>query len=172
MGFTVIRGGDVEAVGSLAEARESAASVLGRERATALVSEKGAVVPLGNGAALVVRPSACDECSEEYGPCEEHGEVLVQREGASLRTGSESTVVQVEDCVGLGVELSAGERELLAEAKRALSGSERWIDDTDLAEALSETARDVAARLPEGVAMWSDDGYRIVRMREHCPLMD
>jgi hypothetical protein len=39
----------------------------------------------------------CEECSEDYGPCEDHCEVVIVREGASSRTADDLAATFVED---------------------------------------------------------------------------
>lgn len=115
------------------------------------------------------------ECSDEYGPCERHGETLVVREGASQRTADDLTLVLIDDLLACGAELSAMGRftldELTAAAERdrdPVSGC-MWFADSDVADA----ARDLAWQLENYVAdLWviHEDGYRIVRPSDDCPL--
>ena len=108
---------------------------------------------------------AC-ECSEDYGPCELHCDLLAGREGASLRTADQLARVFVDDAVDAGVVLDAEDVAFLAEVDAALDAAEdaclsTWLDD-DLSQQLSDFARDVEGRL-EAWVIW-DDGYRIVRV--------
>lgn len=105
------------------------------------------------------------ECSDEYGPCETHGLVVAQRDGAGARrTADELLQVFVEDAVGLGVTLTDDECAVVSHVDTELNGSQHWLDDADLSEALAELALDVEMRLPDGLAVYWDDGYRIVQM--------
>lgn len=109
------------------------------------------------------------ECSEEYGPCEDHGETLVVREGASTRTADESALCLIDDLVGLGAaELSPYGAVVVDQARAALDdGRDRgsWIDPDHYAN-LAEELYEVAFQLEcsaSGVLVFHDDGYRIVR---------
>lgn len=116
----------------------------------------------------------CD-CSEEYGPCELHGETLCQREGASLRTADDLVMVLIDDLVGCGAELSAWGREQydrlsaqLESDRNPISGC-GWFSNPDDGEA----ARSLADQLESYVAdlcVIRDDGYRIVRPSDDCSL--
>lgn len=70
------------------------------------------------------------ECSEEYGPCEDHSEVLAQREGASTRTADELLAVFIgdaEDIIGRPItehDASA----VAAEYWDATDNAGGWID--------------------------------------------
>lgn len=105
-------------------------------------------------------------CSEDYGPCEEHGDVLAQREGASLRTSDELALTFIGDALGVGGELSPYGRDVYDQAGEALSDG--WVDNGDLADELHELVRQVEASLGYWVT-W-DDGYRIVRVLPGSPL--
>lgn len=116
------------------------------------------------------------ECSDEYGPCEQHGDTLVVREGASQRTGDEVTMVLISDLTEVGAALSAAdkaeyERLMLAldDARDSASGC-AWFSDSDDAD----SANDLAQRVESGLSdLWviRDDGYRIVRPHADCPLV-
>jgi hypothetical protein len=115
------------------------------------------------------------ECSDEYGPCELHGQTLVIREGASQRTADDLTLVLIDDLVSVGAELSAFGR---LELERLTAAAERdrdpvsgcmWFSDPDDADA----ARTLADQLESYVAdlcVIHDDGYRIVKPAADCPL--
>jgi hypothetical protein len=116
----------------------------------------------------------CD-CSDEHGPCEQHGDVLVAREGASLHTADELAIIEIGDLVSLGAELSVwGRAEYVRlavqlEADRDATSGVAWFSDPDDGEA----ARALADQLESYVAdLWivHDDGYRIVRAHDDCPL--
>ena len=76
----------------------------------------------------------CD-CSDKYGPCELHGETLVQREGASTRTADELVLVLCHDLVDLGAQLSPYGANVLARADeyaeqcRSATSGTMWFDD-------------------------------------------
>lgn len=119
--------------------------------------------------------TACD-CSDEFGPCEQHGETLVVREGASLHTADELTMIEIEDLVSVGAEISVWGREefkrLTAqlEADRDSTSGAAWFENPDDAEA----ARDLVFQLENYVAdlmVIHDDGYRIVKPSDDCPLI-
>lgn len=114
------------------------------------------------------------ECSDEYGPCEQHGDTLVVREGASQRTGDELTMVLISDLVEAGVELSTEakaeyERLMLAleDARDSHSGT-AWFSGPEDAYSASDLAREVEGNTDLWVI--HDDGYRIVRPHADCPL--
>lgn len=115
-------------------------------------------------------------CSED-GPCEAHADFLVIREGASLHTGDELTLLLVTDLVDCGVILSEADADELKRLEAALeadwnpeSGTS-WFSDRDNAEA----AEDLASRVEsEGGDLWvmHNDGYVIARPHDDCPLTD
>ena len=113
----------------------------------------------------------CQECSVECGPCEQHGETLVQREGASCRTADELALLYLFDMAELGQgELSpwgvevrdAAEANL--EANRSKRSGTAWIDDSDLVDSLMDVVLQVESA-SDYLTYW-DDGYRIVKPRE------
>ena len=115
------------------------------------------------------------ECSNEYGPCERHGKTLVVREGASLRTADELTLLLIEDLVSVGAELSATGR---IDFKRLTDALERdrnpetgtaWFSDPDDADAAQDLAFQVEQYVGD-LCVIRDDGYRIVRPSGDCPL--
>jgi hypothetical protein len=114
-------------------------------------------------------------CSEEYGPCEQHGDTLVNREGASLRTGDELTLLLVSDLKDCGVALSEDEAAALArleqklEADRSPHSGVAWFSDQGDAEAAQELSQAVEGKA-DGLMVIHEDGYRIVRPHEDCPL--
>ena len=110
----------------------------------------------------------CQECSEEYGPCEQHGDTLVQREGASLRTGDELALLYLDDMESLGQgDLSPYGADVRARAEAALEANRSprsgtaWIDDSDLVDELNDVVYQVESA-SDYLTYW-DDGYRIVR---------
>ena len=130
--------------------------------------------------------SECD-CSEDYGPCEDHCTVLVQREGASTRTAHESAVQYAQDAADLLDEIGGAvegvrdiDREVLVEAWEMLEANRRmgvaWFPGDDGDEMLDTILRvgdalgsDLSAL---GYFTFSEDGYWIVKIHEDCPLLD
>lgn len=110
----------------------------------------------------------CD-CSDEYGPCEQHCEMLVTREGASHRTADELARVFIDDALNLGAELSPYGQGVLEKVDAAFEADGSWITDPDLAEALRDLSFQVEQYLADLVVTW-DDGYTIVRPSADCPL--
>lgn len=114
--------------------------------------------------------SAECECSEEYGPCENHGEELAQREGASVRTADELLAVFIGDVEGvIGRPIAEHDASAVAaEYWTATDNAGGWIDHDrfpDLAEALHDAATYGAeAALPAGAHVWWEDGYVISRI--------
>ena len=119
---------------------------------------------------MTMNDTTC-ECSDEYGPCEAHGETLVQREGASLRTADELILILCQDLVDLGAGLSLYGADVLAQAEAYVD--QPYPDDGDADyvgtfAALTTLADQLEADL--GVSVIWDDGYRIVRPAADCPL--
>jgi hypothetical protein len=112
------------------------------------------------------------ECSEEYGPCERHSELLVSREGSSLRTGDELLSVFIDDAVSLGAELSPYGKDIVFRADAAMQVSgpmSNWLPDTEegyeLRDALQTVANQVETELYTlGYSVYWEDGYRIVKI--------
>lgn len=102
-------------------------------------------------------------CSEEFGPCEEHGSVLVVREGASVRTADELALCFIGDALVLGASLSAYGRDIYEQAGAALTEPCSWIEDPDLAQALHDLAWQVecSGEMPDDLMVVWDDGYVI-----------
>lgn len=115
------------------------------------------------------------ECSDEYGPCEDHRVLLAQYEGSSLRTADELTYIYVLECFAiLGQELTPVAADVLRRVELA-GGHEGWIDtgDQDSDAILSEELRDLAWEMESTIGAWTiwDDGFRIVEPTEDCPLV-
>lgn len=114
------------------------------------------------------------ECTYDFGPCEVHGELLVQREGSSLRTADELVLLVCQDLVDLGAGLSPYGADVLATATGYAAGcvsewGTMWFrDDGETREELSTLADQLETDL--GVSVIWDDGYRIVRPTGDCPL--
>ncbi len=125
------------------------------------------------------------ECSEEYGPCEDHATLLVNREGASTRTADALAYVFLDDVATMFANGALDVEVLTAEQWSSLTdmthiygagaewtreGSDGWLDDPDVAQALHDDVTMVETWLPEGVWVMWEDGYRIVRVHDDCPL--
>lgn len=125
----------------------------------------------------------CCECSEEYGPCEEHCEVLAQREGASTRTADDLVYVFLTDVLaiaeaweednrGEGEEMPAPDLTKLREAVDYWGDDSRWDDqmgcrwvreDVD-AEIHDEMYVGENVLADMGLSVWWEDGYVISRV--------
>lgn len=110
------------------------------------------------------------KCSEEYGPCEEHGETIVQREGASTYTPTELLALFADDSTTIGTELSPWGLALIREARTMTDEHRAGLLD-DLATLANQVECDLATLDAPCFTYW-DDGYRIVRVLEGCPLVD
>ena len=118
----------------------------------------------------------CD-CSEEYGPCEEHGLVLAQREGASSRTADELLLVWCDDAAAIiGADaLSPWGCDLIARAWRdAVTDGDHgchWFSHGDAGDALRDELMTLHSQLESSLATMDEpaltfwnDGYVIVRI--------
>lgn len=117
------------------------------------------------------------ECSEDYGPCEDHSEVLAQREGAAVRTSDELLAVFVGDVMAILASETGRAEDLLPGGSARETAADYWrecpnggwapYDNREtysLSKALAD-ARDVAeSLLPADVYAWWDDGYVIARL--------
>lgn len=114
----------------------------------------------------------CD-CSEEFGPCELHCTILAQREGSSSRSADELCVVFLEDAQEIDAEcLAPYGRDVLERAQAALAAAgpfSHWFEDESLGEELRDVVRQVETRI-DAWTVW-DDGYRIVKPSDDCPLL-
>ena len=116
------------------------------------------------------------ECSEDFGPCEDHSTVLVMRDGASMRSADELCELFVMDAVQLGAELSASGRILMAEVAADFAATgESWLSDPDLADALRDLTNQVESDLytVDAIHPWVtwEDGY-VVNNVTGGPLLD
>lgn len=105
----------------------------------------------------------CD-CSEDFGPCELHCDVLVSREGASMRSADELSALFVDDVADLDVPVPADVFVTLA----SLRWDGVWLADDgtgDSADAL-EWARQAAEDQlgAAGLRVEWNDGYQIYRV--------
>lgn len=119
----------------------------------------------------------CD-CSEESGPCEWHGETLVSREGASLRTADELGHEFLTDVASVcGAWISPEfERDTIrignALADNRSAYGVAWLptaDETDDGEDMPDTLADMLRSAEtflsdHGYSVWWEDGYRIIRI--------
>lgn len=113
----------------------------------------------------------CD-CSDEYGPCEAHGDLLVSRDLAA-RGADDLELTLIYDLIEVGAELSPHGRDELA-AIEADYETDRvsGIGHFKCADTF-ERVSDLTSQLESYVAdLWviRDDGYRIVRPHADCPL--
>ncbi len=119
-------------------------------------------------------PEPCD-CDEEYGPCEQHCEVLCVREGSSVRTADDLTMVLIADLIGCGAELSPwghAEYDRLSaalEQDRDPHSGCAWFSDPDNADAALSLAYQLESYVAD-LCVIRDDGYRIVKPTPDCPL--
>jgi hypothetical protein len=114
------------------------------------------------------------ECSDEYGPCEAHGETVVIREGASLRSADELCHEFLGDVASVLRSWPSDEyREAETRLGNALADSDgSWFDDPDDADECRDLVTNGEAALGDAgyMVIW-DDGYRIVRPYAWCPLL-
>lgn len=114
----------------------------------------------------ITEHGTCD-CSEEYGPCEWHGENVITREGASLRSGDELGHLFLSDvasaCQAWPSEEFRSEEIRLGNALADSGGT--WFDDPDDGDALQDMIRTAESFLSDhGLSVWWQDGYRIARI--------
>lgn len=116
------------------------------------------------------------ECSEEYGPCEDHVRVLASREGASTRTADELLIVWCEDAAAIiGADaLAPWGTDLIARAWRdAVTEGDHgchWFSEergdalrSEL-ETLENQLESSLASMDEPAYTFRDDGYQIVNI--------
>jgi hypothetical protein len=125
-----------------------------------------------------VSPTFDCDCSEDYGPCENHCEVLAQREGASTRTADELIEVLCLDLIGCGAEVSPWGQDVLNRVAAALDDNRRmgvaWLPQGDKGDHMRRELVSLADQLESYVAdLWviHDDGYQIVKPSADCPLL-
>lgn len=129
----------------------------------------------------------CD-CSEDYGPCEDHAEVLAQREGASTRTADDLVYVFLADVLAIGEArgwiapnmLGKINADRLRTAEHHWSDDDlwddnygvRWLKDQDDRDALYDDQMMAESLLGDlGLSAWWEDGYVISRVTGG-PLLD
>lgn len=124
------------------------------------------------------------ECSKEYGPCEEHGEAVVIREGASTRTADDLLLVYVEDAVHLLHDVDPSyyptpwARHVVDRVRVQLHENDdygcRWLSSDRLRDELSTLADQVECDLSTlntpHFTYW-EDGYVIYALADDCPLL-
>lgn len=105
-------------------------------------------------------------CSEEYGPCEEHADVLVIRQGAALHTADELSLLLVSDLIDCGVKLSEIDMVTYSYLDDALTNAydNDAQDASDLAQMVEQDS--------DGLWIAHDDGYVISRPHDDCPLLE
>lgn len=116
-------------------------------------------------------------CTDEYGPCDAHGDILIVRDGASVRTADESAVLFIEDACSLGAALSPYGDDVLKRANEALEANRSqasgvaWLDDEGLHDEVMTVYGQVETELATlGIYTYQQDGYWMVRPSEDCPL--
>jgi hypothetical protein len=118
---------------------------------------------------------ACECDEDEYLPCEEHSRVLVQREGASLRTGDALALIFVQDVLAEfspQIALNPLDQEFLAHCEECLTEtSDAWLYPDD-SERLWDLSRLVEQALPTNVISVWNDGYLVVEILSGSPLYD
>jgi hypothetical protein len=127
--------------------------------------------------------TTCD-CTEDYGPCEDHATTVIQREGASTRTADELAVIYCDDAAGLlediGGTVLDTDHELIRDAWELLEAERRmgvaWFPESDAGEMLDEVLRLGDALMSDlfalGYATTWDDGYIVSRVHEDSPLLN
>lgn len=166
-------------VGSLATTSTEAAEGLARELhnagylvdvngvRVAYVDESTGHVSTKDYERIFGDPIGC-VCSEDYGPCEDHSELLIMREGASQRTADDLSAQFIHDAWGCGAELAPYGRDVLARVDARLAQTRRmgvaWLDDESLCDELSSLVSQVESSLPDHVRADWDDGYLIRRI--------
>lgn len=128
------------------------------------------------------------ECSEDYGPCEEHGTAVVIRQGASTRTADELLLLFVEDASlilhDVGVELSPWADDVIHRAHGALDAVDEfthcaWLPEGTYGDRLRDELTTLANQVEVDMGTldiphftYWNDGYWIVRVHENCPLLE
>jgi hypothetical protein len=114
----------------------------------------------------------CD-CVEDFGPCAEHGELVLQLDGGNARTSPELCVAFIRNVEELfGLQFDAQQMGCLVEVEEAL-GVNHWLGDEDhedLASGLAWLVADVESMLPADAWVFWEDGCWVWRMKDDCPL--
>lgn len=129
------------------------------------------------------------ECDEEYGPCEEHGDAVVIREGASTRTADDLLLLFCEDAADVLIHETGEDRTtpwgrmILQDAEDDLTANSssygcRWFSEEN-GEQLTDSLATLQSQLESELSTldvphftYWNDGYRIVRVAEDCPLLN
>ena len=126
------------------------------------------------------------ECSEDYGACEDHRDVLAQREGASTRTADDLAFVFLCDVVDImedaGISGGGPDEQALRAAVDYWGENSRWNDSYGCRWVAEELTRDgivIQEDIPKGESVLSnlglvvdwEDGYVISRTHPDCPLL-
>lgn len=115
----------------------------------------------------------CD-CTEEYGPCENHCEVLAQREGASTRTADDLLLVWLMDARDIVRETTPWLDDVIRRADEMLAAEDhygcRWLPADERGERMRDEMTTAQWQLETSLATMDepahtywDDGYVISR---------
>lgn len=130
----------------------------------------------GRATMYAVTDSGECTCTDEYGPCEFHGDTIVVREGASSRTADDLRHTFLTDVVSVIGEWPSDEyREATTRIGNALADNERhgvrWLPDDSpddnypLSDELGDLTTTAEGHLASaGYSVFWEDGYRIVRV--------
>lgn len=120
------------------------------------------------------------ECDEEYGPCEEHGDAVVIREGASTRTADDLLLLFCTDAADVLIHETGEDRlspwghEVIREAEELLAANDshgcRWFPE-DAGDRMTDSLTTLQSQLESELStldaphftFWND-GYSIYRM--------
>lgn len=122
----------------------------------------------------VITDTGTCECSDEYGPCEFHGETVVMREGSASRAADDLAHTFLGDVASVlrrwpSEEFRKAELRL-GNALHDSGGS--WFDDPDDADECRELCTEGESALGDaGYVTYWDDGYRIIRPLPGCPML-
>ena len=127
------------------------------------------------------------ECSEDFGACENHRDVLAQREGAASRTADDLVFVFLEDVLVIADAREEGtdaptQLEGLRESVTYWGDDEKWTDNYGcrwVREELTAEGIQIADEIMLGESVLADlglsvdwdDGYVISRYHADCPLL-
>lgn len=125
----------------------------------------------------------CD-CGEDWGPCENHMDVIAQREGASTRTADDLVFVFLGDVLAAAEdpEIRQGAEVDTARLRDSLTYWEeesrwddnmgcRWVSEDESAEIHEEMSVGESVLADLGLSVTWDDGYVIYRIHADCPLI-
>jgi hypothetical protein len=114
------------------------------------------------------------ECSDEYGPCEQHGTILVSRDGAALRNPDEQVMQLIGDLLDVGAELSSWGHAEYLRLRDSLMPDE--MDNNHFTYPEDYGCADWLATQLEGTidayVILQPDGYVIVDAHHDCPLLE